>query len=431
MWRAVEQLQATGPSGHALISGMKANEHVADCAASGAMSDPSVRGRHYRDVCMGKVLVPASDTVVERSDPDECAGEMYRACPPEVISKRYIHNCLDRVSAFVGQGSFGAVYEATDLYTDVVVAVKVFHKKQHPHRDIRTEESIYAKLVQGRSSDIQLFAEVFGTGHHMGHRFIVMEMCGPTLDVLLNAEKMVPLPRRHVQEIGYQLIQGVGFLHSLGLIHTDLKPDNIALKCTGYVTYKYFDPTSGFREHRRLVSTQLCILDLGGVVDATDLGNEGDVGAMTYRAPEVSLGMRFGYGVDTFAVGCMLAEVQLNRPLFPYEIADDREHLALVERICGPFPFAFVADFEKQYPGYFHIEDDIAFVAYPGKPFNANVHNDALCRLRCATPISTRIRDGVLSDLLRGLLRHDPSSRLTMQDALHHEFFDDLHHLRL
>ncbi|KAI1783977.1 kinase-like protein, partial [Ganoderma leucocontextum] len=336
-----------------------------------------------------------------------------------------------RVNAFVGQGSFGTVYEATDLYTDAVVAVKVFHKKQHPHGDICTEESAYAKLVQGRSPDIRLFAEVFGSGHYAGHRFMAMEMCGPTLDVLLNAKNMMPLPRRHVQEIGYQLIKGVGFLHSLGLIHTDLKPDNVALKVNGYIPYKYFDPASGFCEHRRLASTQLCILDLGGVVDSVDLGNEGDVGAMNYRAPEVSLGMRFGYGVDVFAVGCVLAEVHLNRPLFPYDIADDREHLAVVERVCGPFPVTFVADFDKRRPGYFLVEDELAFVPYPGEAFKADVHGDAVRRLWSAKPISTRIHDLVLIDLLRGLLRHEPSLRLKMEDALHHEFFDDLHHVRL
>ena len=60
-----------------------------------------------------------------------------------------------------------------------------------------------------------LFAEVMDTGEHRGHRFIVLEKCGPTLLNLVNMKSLMPLPRRHVQEIAFQLMQGVACTYTV------------------------------------------------------------------------------------------------------------------------------------------------------------------------------------------------------------------------
>ena len=113
-------------------------------------------------------------------------------------------------------------------------------------------------------------------------------------------------------------------LHTLGIIHADLKPDNIAIKCSATVSLRYFDPVDGFRHcvccswysldrynyilicplQNRLVSTQLCILDLGGALEERDDGNEGIVGAVNYRAPEISLGKCVQYASVSMVLTC-------------------------------------------------------------------------------------------------------------------------------
>ena len=58
-------------------------------------------------------------------------------------------------------------------------------------------------------SGISLFPDMFGSGDHDGYHFVVYECCSTTLrDVLVDTLKY-PLPRRHVQEVAFQLIQGV------------------------------------------------------------------------------------------------------------------------------------------------------------------------------------------------------------------------------
>lgn len=102
--------------------------------------------------------------------------------------------------------------------------------------------------------------------------------------------------------------------------------------------------------------------------------------------------MRFDRAVDVFAAGCVLAEICLNRPLFPDGIASDREHVALVEKICGWFSRDFAVRFEAFRPGIFKIRGDTAFVEFPGSDFTYGGYAEALQRLHRAKPIRVSMR---------------------------------------
>ena len=97
--------------------------------------------------------------------------------------------------------------------------------------------------------------------------------------------------------------------------------------------------------------------------------------------------MRYDRAVDTFAVGCIMAEVYTSRRLFPDGIASDREHIALVERVCGPFSCEYATELEKTAPGTFKIRNGVARVVYPDDEFQEDVHGDGLRRLRQAKPV--------------------------------------------
>ena len=81
-------------------------------------------------------------------------------------------------------------------------------------------------------------------------------------------------------------------------------------------------------------------------------------------------------------MGCVLAELHLGRELFPHDIGSEREHLALVEKICGRFPVQLANDVEFLEPGTFCIQDGVATVQFPAEEFDASVHTDALRRLQ-------------------------------------------------
>ncbi|KAI0735643.1 kinase-like domain-containing protein, partial [Earliella scabrosa] len=332
-----------------------------------------------------------------------------------------------RVVSFLGRGTFGTVVKAEDVFTGTVVAVKVLHLGRGLHTDVRREEKVYAKLVLGSNSSIRYFAEVFDSGNHDGHHCVVFELVKATLHDVLHVEQgLLPLPRRHMQEIAYQLMSAAQYLHSLGLIHTDIKPNNIGIRSARVVTVMSFEPGYGFRERRRLASTQIVLLDLGGVVDECESGSYGNAGALGYRAPEVSLGVGWDRSVDHFAIGCVLAELYLGHALFPLGISSPREHVAIVERLVGPFPVEAASILEDLCPGTFRLTLSAATVIYPDVPFDREVHAAAMIRIRETKSIAASVHDPLCSDIIRRLMAPDPGARLGFVHALKHRYFDDL-----
>ncbi len=164
---------------------------------------------------------------------------------------------------------------------------------------------------------------------------------------------------------------------------------------------------------RVLVSTAICILDFGGAITNGQASQKKTLfcGKM-YRAPEAVLGgpsyiqgflasrsdlyigLPWSHGVDTYAVGCVIAELYLTGNLFYPEIASDREHLALIERILGPFPLDFASTVEAMYPGTFRFDHSPTVIFPPGGiTFAGEQYARPMQRILDAQPISVcRIR---------------------------------------
>ena len=70
--------------------------------------------------------------------------------------------------------------------------------------------------------------------------------------------------------------------------------------------------------------------------------------------------------IDNFAIGCVLAELWLLDPIFERGIESRREHLAIVDKVVGPFPEAFARNVEYYLPGTFSFKwDGRPSVVYP------------------------------------------------------------------
>ncbi len=99
-----------------------------------------------------------------------------------------------------------------------------------------------------------------------------------------------------IRNILKQILEGVKYLHDQGIIHRDLKPDNIMMDECGII--KIID------------------FDLARVLDKERAMSRG-VATIYYRPPEIFFGdVNYSYSVDTWAVGCILAEIILKDPIF-------------------------------------------------------------------------------------------------------------------
>lgn len=186
----------------------------------------------------------------------------------------------------------------------------------------------------------------------------------------------------HVRSLMYQILCGVKYTHSAGVIHRDLKPGNILVSSQGV----------------------LKICDFG-LARAIKLGHNGSAHPFTnyvatrwYRAPELILReTHYGKAVDMWAVGCILGEFYGRRPLMPGK--DLLAQLHEIIRYLGS-PLEQLTKVQK-----WNIPGPIT---------------------RCqAVPWSSiypyASRAGL--DILGALLQWDPLVRLTVNQALDNEFF--------
>ena len=189
--------------------------------------------------------------------------------------------------AFLGAGGMGNVYKARDLELDETIALKV----------IRPEIASAPSTVELFRREVKLarrvthanVARVFDIGEHDGTKILTMELVdGESLSALLHTEGALSIAR--AIEIGCAVCAGVGAAHAAGVIHRDLKPDNVLLS----------------REGRILVTDFGIARALGADVSRT-LG--GFVGTPAYMAPEQVEGTAVDERADVYAFGAMLYEM--------------------------------------------------------------------------------------------------------------------------
>uniref|UniRef100_A0A2I3GIW5 Homeodomain interacting protein kinase 1 n=1 Tax=Nomascus leucogenys TaxID=61853 RepID=A0A2I3GIW5_NOMLE len=183
------------------------------------------------------------------------------------------------VLEFLGRGTFGQVAKCWKRSTKEIVAIKIL--KNHPSyaRQGQIEVSILSRL-SSENADEYNFVRSYECFQHKNHTCLVFEMLEQNLYDFLKQNKFSPLPLKYIRPILQQVATALMKLKSLGLIHADLKPENIMLVdpvpvCSTYLQSRY------------------------------------------YRAPEIILGLPFCEAIDMWSLGCVIAELFLGWPLYP------------------------------------------------------------------------------------------------------------------
>jgi serine/threonine protein kinase len=241
-----------------------------------------------------------------------------------------------RLLRIVGTGAMGAVYEAINQYLGRRVAVKVLHN-HHAH-----DEGFVARFFREARASNRLthpgVVDVFEVGKSpAGQPYIVMEFLeGETLARRFAKSQQSTLPARRahrvcVLRIAKQLAATLGVLHARGVIHRDLKPDNIYLcpdlSMEGGIRAKILD--FGVAKIKHDSSPDLFSPHLG--INDRHQTAIGDVlGTPTYMAPEQWLGSATVTDrADVYALGGILFELLAGHPPFPTQVIGDliRSHL--------------------------------------------------------------------------------------------------------
>ncbi|XP_035378619.1 homeodomain-interacting protein kinase 1-like [Electrophorus electricus] len=196
----------------------------------------------------------------------------------------------------LGRGTFGQVAKCWKRGTSEVVAIKIL--KSHPSyaRQGQNEVSILSRLSRENADEFN-FVRAYECFQHKKHICLVFEMLGQSLYDFLKRSKFSPLLLKCIRPVLQQVAKALMKLKSLGLIHTDLKPDNIML----------VDPV---RQPYRVK-----VIDFGSASHFSKAPSY--LQSRYYRSPEIILGLPFCEAIDMWSLGCVIAELFLGWPLYP------------------------------------------------------------------------------------------------------------------
>ncbi|KAK6140665.1 hypothetical protein DH2020_025599 [Rehmannia glutinosa] len=332
----------------------------------------------------------------------------------ENLTSRY------KILGKMGEGTFGRVLECWDRRTREYVAIKVV-RSISKYRDAAMIEIDILQRLAKNDKDGSHCVKMHGWFDYRNHICIVFEKLGPSLFDFLKRNKYSPFPVDLVREFGRQLLESVAYMHDLRLIHTDLKPENILLVSSEFVKLPVCKKISDETNFRCLPkSSAIKLIDFGSTAYDNQT-HSSIVSTRHYRAPEIILGLGWTYPCDIWSVGCILVELCTGEALF--QTHENLEHLAMMERVLGPLPEHMTRRANRGAEKYFRRSR----LNWP----EGAVSRDSIRAVRKLDQLKNLVSRhvdssrGALVNLLHGLLKFDPSERITARQALDHPFFKD------
>ncbi len=224
--------------------------------------------------------------------------------PGSLLGARY------RILRILGEGGMGAVYQARDQELDRIIALKVIRPELAGNPAIL--QRFKQELILARNVTHRNVVRIFDLGEADGIKFITMEYVdGEDLRALLKREgKLSPKDAVHIIE---QVCRALDAAHAEGVIHRDLKPQNIMRDLQGRIVVMDFGLARS--------------LDTSGMTQTGAL-----VGTLEYMSPEQALGMELDQRSDLFTVGLILFELLSGK--MPYKA--DSALASLMKRTQQP-----------------------------------------------------------------------------------------------
>ncbi|CAJ0573326.1 unnamed protein product, partial [Mesorhabditis spiculigera] len=312
----------------------------------------------------------------------------------------------------LGEGTFGKVVEV-ESKGDKKYALKIVRNiskyREAAECEIKILKDVLRLDPEGKSMVIRLTSSF----DYHGHACLLFPLLGLSVFDFLKSNDYLPFPMEHVRHMGRQLTEAVAFLHRNRLTHTDLKPENLVL-CSS----KFRNERDENGKRRRVLDNpDVILIDLGGAT-YEDQYHTLVVSTRHYRAPEVVLELGWSYPCDVWSIGCILFEMYTGATIF--QTHDSREHLAIMERtLDAPMPEHMALKSKTK-----HYKD--GRLDWDANSPDSRYVRDKCHRLRYHMRGHTP-DDAHLFELIELMLKYDPTTRIRLDDALKHPYFEVKH----
>jgi glycogen synthase kinase 3 beta len=301
---------------------------------------------------------------------------------PNTQSDQTISYSAERI---IGNGSFGVVFQAAVVETGEVVAIKkVLQDKRFKNRELQ----IMRQLVKDPHSNIVTLKHCFySQGEKPDELYLnlVLEYVPETVYSISrqHSKAKIPLPHLYVKLYLYQLSRALAHIHSLGICHRDIKPQNLLV-----------NPET----------QQLKLCDFGSA-KALVKGepNVAYICSRYYRAPELIFGSTdYSTAIDVWSEGCVGAELLLGQPLFPGDSGVDQ--LVEIIKVLGTPTREEISSMNSNYTEFKFPQIK---ACQWRKVFRSKTPEDAI-------------------DFISTTLAYAPERRVKPLDGCAHSFFDEL-----
>ncbi|XP_071642565.1 glycogen synthase kinase-3 beta isoform X2 [Temnothorax americanus] len=282
----------------------------------------------------------------------------------------------------IGNGSFGVVYQAKLCDSGEMVAIKkVLQDKRFKNRELQ----IMRRLEHCNIVKLKYFFYSSGDKKDEVYLNLVLEYIPETVYKVARhySKSKQTIPISFIKLYMYQLFRSLAYIHSLGICHRDIKPQNLLL-----------DPDTGV--------LKLC--DFGSAKHLVKgEPNVSYICSRYYRAPELIFGaIDYTTKIDVWSAGCVLAELLLGQPIFPGDSGVDQ--LVEIIKVLGTPTRDQIREMNPNYT-------EFKFPQIKSHPWQKV--------FRARTPPEAM-------DLVARLLEYTPSLRMTPLQACAHSFFNEL-----
>ncbi len=216
------------------------------------------------------------------------------------------------IIAKIGEGGMGVVYKAQDKTLQRQVAIKMLHPA-HSNQMLKTRFQVEALVTA--SLNHRSIVTLYDFFEEEENQFLVMELLeGKTGKDLLEEKGAVPFPA--LVRIFSRVIEGLAYAHNHGIIHRDIKPNNIMI-----------------------ASGEVKLMDFGiaRAMDSPQMTKAGfTVGSALYMSPEQIRNQKVDHRCDIYSLGITLFEMATGKA--PFQDPNDSEYNILVGHLSSELP---------------------------------------------------------------------------------------------